>query len=310
MESLVNKGVSVLNANILDPDNSKTVIVLGSGRGGTSIAAGVLYHLGIEMFDAKAPVFEDVKIAKLFSSPFATKKSLSELNKTPVWGFKRPSAIRHIRRINRITRHPYYICIFRDPFAIANRNEISMGAGYTILSSVRKALATYRKVTRFIKNCKRPVLLCSCEKVKMYPADFVDSVCQFLKYEPTEEQYNNAVAFITDEPAHYLISSREQRSIGRVAAVKNGKVEGWCFWVGKNQHAVLDIYRNGELVHTLEANLLSPGKEKNPNSNNGYCGFSFDLSDLNAKPGDTLAIQVQDDVVPLGEPVLLTEKHF
>ena len=44
------------------------------------------------------------------------------------WGWKRPASLHHIADLHATLRNPHYVVVFRDLFAIANRNRISMGA--------------------------------------------------------------------------------------------------------------------------------------------------------------------------------------
>jgi hypothetical protein len=81
VDALLNHGIVLIN----DPDRAaeeRTIVVLGTARSGTSLAAGVLSHLGVFMGDnARAPVFEDTRLAHHFEEAFAapnTSKSRTE----------------------------------------------------------------------------------------------------------------------------------------------------------------------------------------------------------------------------------------
>jgi hypothetical protein len=113
------------------PPQQKTIIVLGLGRSGTSFIASVLDYLGCFMGERVTQrTMEDALLSKTMEAK--DDESLRELiadtnDKHDVWGFKRPSSILHINRIEPMFRNPHYIFTHRDFFAIALRNEVSIG---------------------------------------------------------------------------------------------------------------------------------------------------------------------------------------
>ena len=63
-DSMINDGMLVLNDNACT-QSQRTLIVLGAPRGGTSMVAGVLHHLGVYMGSDLLPTFEDPSLSTL-----------------------------------------------------------------------------------------------------------------------------------------------------------------------------------------------------------------------------------------------------
>lgn len=310
MDTLINKGITIFNDELSVNEDEKTIVVLGSARGGTSIAAGVLYHLGIEMHNALPPVFEDAGIAEKFNCFLTRNIDLSEENQSKVWAFKRPSAVENITKIHRAARNPYYICVFRDPLAIANRNKISINSNANLFNSMENALKQYKKIIDFAASCRRPILMCSVEKIRMYPTGFVEAISNFVGLERDNQSIEAAVAFINNEPAQYLAATRKVRSIGAIISVQNGLVAGWASWLGKTEVARVDVILNGRTVETLEANRNIVAEHVQRHTSNKKCGFEFRLEQIEARQDDILCLKVQGDVVPLGQKIKLLKEHF
>jgi hypothetical protein len=121
-----NVGVNTLNGSAADLAH-KTVLVLGAGRGGTSMVAGALSKLGIYMGESLSSYYEDGVLANCLSQndKQQAKKIIQERNdKYSMWGFKKPS-LRLWLWLN-LFREPVYVVVFRDAFATANRRVISL----------------------------------------------------------------------------------------------------------------------------------------------------------------------------------------
>lgn len=179
-DTLINTGVLQLNKTTIQ-EQEKTVIVLGAARGGTTMVASVLNALGVYMGKETGTLIEDVEIisAVRTGNSVLMKELVDNRNANyPIWGWKRPSAIRYYPFWKDSFRNPYIIAIFRDPFAIANRNRISMLAD--IHKNMKNSIHDLNLMVSIIKDTNAPVLLCSYEKVLLSPEDFVHSVDNFL----------------------------------------------------------------------------------------------------------------------------------
>lgn len=212
IEDLVNRGVLSIRVPKSHP-HQRTLIVLGAPRGGTTMAAGCLHHLGVPMGDSAGPVvFEDQVIGKSLDRGDLRgfRLAIANMNASyPVWGWKRPSAFRHLDLVAAEFREPYFIAIFRDPVAVALREHISMRFDPT--PALEVTLETYSTIARFLSETNRPVLAVSYEKALRYPLHFVEALVGFVG-PVSNESIDAALAFIDPEPEFYL--SRSHRRHG------------------------------------------------------------------------------------------------
>ena len=162
LENLINYGVKSINDSEPCPTQN-TLVVIGVARGGTSMMAGALYHLGVHMHKAKDPVYEDIHLAAAFEekTELELKKAIDICNSFDQWAWKRPKAITYLELAEKHLRNPRFIFVFRDIFAIANRSGISMGSD--VLPLMSEALDQYAKAVSFIQNTSSPCLMCSSE---------------------------------------------------------------------------------------------------------------------------------------------------
>ena len=147
--ALINNGFHELNWPPRKLEEPRTIVVVGLARSGTTMTAQALKELGVDMGSTNV-VLENGELARLVErgDPKGFKQKINELNaQNEVWGFKRPMAYRYAKTLENAFRNPHFIFIFRDIFAIAMRNKISMQDD--VLAVVSKA----RK--RKLGTCRR-----------------------------------------------------------------------------------------------------------------------------------------------------------
>lgn len=295
INSLINKGCTILNSPESAPDK-RTIIVLGTARGGTSIAAGALFHLGVPMFAATPPVYEDIHLASAFekSNKKRYREIIEKYDDEPVWAWKRPNSMGFLPKLVKEVRNPMFVVMVRDAFAVASRNELSMG--YDILKSMDKALMQQQKILRFISRHSFPVMLCSVEKTKQYPENFIENLISFTGLTPTPAQTERAHNFIEPEPMEYIEASRINRSHGQIGGVKNGVLFGWAAWAYREKAVEVELIKNDEVIETVEAIEWREHGRDVANRRNGYCGYRFDLAKLNIQVEDILHVRVKGEV--------------
>ncbi|NVK42972.1 MAG: hypothetical protein HWE39_17145 [Oceanospirillaceae bacterium] len=310
IDALINKGCLQLNKEKPLPAE-RTVIVVGSARGGTSIAAGALFHLGVPMFSAGPPVFEDIHLSNAFEK--ADKKRyrsiIERFNAESVWAWKRPSNINYLAKVVKEVRNPIFVVMVRDAFAIGVRNSISMKSN--AVKSMTEALMHQQKVMRFFNKNTHPILFCSVEKVKQYPDHFINSLVSFCELQPSQEQIEDAIHFIEPEPSEYLEASRINRSHGQIGGVRNGCIFGWAAWVYRDEPVTVELIKNGKVIDSTEATEWRDHGEGIKNKRNGYCGYRFNLALVNVEVGDTLHVKVKSDVRDLkNSPVTIKQEDL
>ena len=302
MEVLVNKGIEFIDSTTSREDSpgaGRNIVIVGPARGGTSLVAGALHHLGVFMGQkAHAPVFEDVELAGAIECgdrDVARRIIRANDERHAIWAFKRPWLTDRLEVAESLFSRPKYIFVYRDLLSIAKRNAISMGG--EVLPSMRQALHQYARTLEFIARSRPSGMLVSYEKALRYPNDFISSLVTFCGLSPSEQQVRAAVTFIEPEPGAYLDASRLNKAQGRVGGIRDGQVIGWARYVHKQTSAEVHIFVNDELVGTSIADRSRKDLEdrfKEP------CAFAFPLPEgFRMNPGDVLRARVADDVFDL-----------
>lgn len=294
-DSLVNRGVAEVGHDCGRSD--LPIMVVGVARGGTSMVAGVLSALGVFMGDrASAPVYEDVRLAEAFEkgdSLLAARIASEYTARGQQWGWKRPSSVNYLDRLEQAAGPARYIFVFKDVFSIANRNSISMLAD--ILPGISSALVEYGKMIEFLRRSNRQTLLVSYDKAMRYPQEFVRSVAEFCGINLTDELERSAVAVINPEPEQYLDMSRTTKAQGRLGGVANrNTVFGWARNFYSRTPVTVDILVNDRIAGSVVADRHRPDLETRFGQN---CAFRFELPPgVSLESGDLLRARVKNEV--------------
>ena len=217
------------------------------------------------------------------------------------WGYKRPDLLRDTRGLgfwgkvvnkmrrvmgdrkflplhnfavfNQRLRNPLYIITYRDAFAVANRNRISMNAD--LLKSMETVLYTYQQITKLIKKHSLNGLLISLEKALSNKEAFVEQLIEYCGLQPTEVQRQAALDFIQKDPKKYLDVTRKNKSIGNLESVGQDGVVGWARYVENERTALVDLYIDGNKVASTKADVFREDLLTGGIHSSGSCSFSF-----------------------------------
>lgn len=305
--SLKNTGIAVLGDRDCIQNDKKTIIVVGVARGGTSMIAGSLHHLGLFGGERSGPpVYEDVALAEAFENKDVKKidELISRYNQNhDTWFFKRPSVIDYLDEVSEKLRNPIFIFIFKDIFTVSNRNKISMQQD--VLQGLFKAHDDYSKILNFLqRNSSINGLLVSYEKALLHTADFIDGLTSTLfKSSITPVQKQKLLSFIEPAPEHYLDVSRKTKVVGSLDVVTPVWLAGWAKSTYNSKKVILNILVNGHLVAKSQAN-----KELNfLTEENMGCGFGIELN-TKLQKGDTVVIRAEGEVNDLkGTPFVFQD---
>lgn len=301
-ELLHNTGISFLgDIENASKQEEKTFIILGVARGGTSLIAGSLSHLGIFSGDLSAePVYEDRKLAEAFEAKNdkLAKTIIDEYNRRHnIWAFKRPQSIEYIEKLHSMVRNPIYLVVFKDIFSIANRNKISMKLD--IIKGMRIAFNGYQKIFDFLEKNEINGVLFSYEKIMASREDFVDILVELADLKDFTDSKKSIVCdFITPNPQKYLDMSRITKSKGTIGNVMKTRVVGWAASVHGNQIVDVELYINGQKIAKTKANQLRPHMLEKKLHPTGNCGYEFTLT-TPLKHGDQVRVRACEDVIDL-----------
>lgn len=205
LDQLQNDGMEVLNWRTLD--RYATIIVVGVPRSGTTMAAKALEKLGVFLgSEIDAPVQEDQRLSRALESATGELSDviLAYNNAHEIWGFKRPTAYQTIDLS--LFRHPRLVVTFRDPLAIAKREQVSMVSDFR--DQLRRATEWSAKLADFALRQSVPTMLISYEKALQRPERFVRGLSRFIGMQPDDVLLRAAVDVIRPSPSEYVTKSQ------------------------------------------------------------------------------------------------------
>lgn len=155
----------------------KTFICFGTPRGGTSMVAGAMIGLGVDMGsnlkdNQEDPIFASGNFVAMIAE--VDRRNQSEIQN---WGWKFPNAANYLDRIQPKLINPHLVIVMRDVVATAKahmrwHSKQDMGAiSDVILSQQRNLYLALR--------WQVPTLMVSYEKAAAFPQSFIAEFCEF-----------------------------------------------------------------------------------------------------------------------------------
>jgi hypothetical protein len=176
----------------------RTVVVLGVGRGGTSVVAGCLRVLGVCMGRDIHPLKHEWSPAVYLHDQidFApTLRNIAAMDaEHPRWGWKSPRDFGLLEKVAPFLRDPGFIFVTRDILESA-----LSGFAYQQMPlelSLFEAALVYRKIAETLRLLPWPALVVSYSDLLQKPAEFVALLAAFLDLEPQDEMRARAIQFI------------------------------------------------------------------------------------------------------------------
>jgi hypothetical protein len=292
-----NTGLTCLNGAAADLAN-KTVLVLGVGRGGTSMAAGALSKLGVYMGDRLSSRYQDRALldCMLRKDKKQAIQIIGERNhRFALWGMKKL----HMRNWDKLFREPVYVVVFRDLFATANRRVLLYNT--SMVAEMLKVLGLHLMLLMFLWRTRRPTLLVSYEKALIDPEGFVRGLCAFLGLQDPAG-IGAAVQFInpapleyTASPVNYKVAKENTAYFGCIDKLETHRVAGWALSIADPRPLGLNLFVNGTLKTSIVANLSRMDVLREDDRFHKHCGFVFRLADGDPlQKGDRVDVRIAD----------------
>lgn len=234
--------------------DQRTVVVLGTARSGTSVTAGVLETLGVDMGSASYPTesnprgaFEDDDFAKLhkailnsaeegktYFDPPAPERVLAQRDKfdrriqnlileksrgKSLWGWKHPDTIMMAELYLPYLVNPHFILVFRNPLGIAH-STVGHTRRFKDKVDLWRALKLvdfyYGEILRFMdRHPDLPKVLLSFEDLVRNPVKEAGMLAEFLGIEFTEKKMRKV---------ERMVIPRERITVEKIRA--NGLLTG------------------------------------------------------------------------------------
>jgi len=272
-------GVVPLNFEKLQDMGERTVVVLGQARGGTSLAAGALQHLGLPMGkECHHPIYEDQPLTRAIreGNKSKVKELIAEYNERwPQWGYKQPAVQNFWLRNHGLLRAPCYLLIIKDPISVGDR--LNQYRGHDTVTAARAAMKAYDKLLSFVSKTGKPALLVSYDKLYRYPKQCLPVLAELAGI--ADPDVDKALRFCEAGGDDYqaFFNRQQQRTStgvdGHVDRVTEVFVSGWAAMAGKAEPLEVEISINDHVVATVVADRARPDLlEKNLHPT-GHCGF-------------------------------------
>ena len=186
-------------------EKKKTIIVLGAPRGGTSLISGVLSILGIYMGDVRGGQQEDHLISKYSKDLSVSGKRkilidniinvIEDRNSNyDIWGWKLPKTVYFINEVMPHLVNPYFIVIYRNPYAIAQSASMR-GNRIFDFQLLSVPINHYKIMHDFLSKCTAPILVTSFDMVLNREEQLINSIISFLNIRVNNNDIKKAIEF-------------------------------------------------------------------------------------------------------------------
>ena len=176
-------------------EEERTYIIFGMVRSGTSMMAGLLWRIGIDMGNHDTGQYEDWdfnlrSLKKKGEGITEYKKNIIKNNvEKKIWGWKDPLFAKYAIELIDVIRNPYFIVVFRDPFAITER--LAFSDDKDLFSSMNNTLKAQKNAIDLIESSEVPTMLVSYERALRNRENLIKDLCKFSghEYENLDENY-------------------------------------------------------------------------------------------------------------------------
>lgn len=207
-------------------ENSTTVVVLGNARSGTSMTAGLLSILGVNMNPVDNPSpqnpkgsFEDKEFIRVTTSmhqDLKAGKTRAEITaawapelkdlitpRSGLWGFKSALSHHHLQTILPLLTNPHLVVVTRNVLHNAKSFVVHQRDNYANVVSLESALVNMadsaKVLIHSLDDVTAPRLYTSYEDIKHNPVLEASKLANFLQVRLSNEQKRQVSQFIMPE---------------------------------------------------------------------------------------------------------------
>jgi len=293
----------------------KQYVVVGVGRGGTSAIAASLHTLGVSLGDSfNPPNFEDTQMSKAFRA--RKWRNLKQLikeseSKYPKFAWKLPDSNKQLNRINRYFSNPYYIFVYRDIFAIANRKNLAKNND--ILTTMQTSLASYSRIIKFIKKNKINALHISYEKLLQNKYEYAQELALFCNIPASDELLKKVSDIIEPSPDNYvswaetslqLTKLKQSGYDGYIDLISEESISGWMLQINNKEPITIELLINDNYQLEFKCDNFRQDLIDAKKSSTGNAGFSIPLKKGIINNNDTISIRIK------GSNPCLSKRYF
>jgi len=300
---MINSGFKT-TGSIKHTKSPEQYIVVGVGRGGTSAIAASLHTLGVTLGDNfNAPNFEDTQMSEAFRA--RKWRNLKQLikeseSKHSKFAWKLPDSNKQLNRINRYFSNPYYIFVYRDIFAIANRKNLAKNDD--LLTAMQTSLASYSRIIKFIKKNKINALHISYEKLLQNKDEYAQELALFCDIPASEELLQKVSDIIEPSPDNYLswvetslqVTKLKQSGYdGYIDLISEESISGWMLQINNKAAVTAELLINDECHLEFKCDNFRQDLIDAKKSTTGNAGFIIPLNTGSIKNNDLISIRIK-----------------
>ena len=179
----------------------KTFVVLGVERGGTSMVAGMVRALGVDLGERAGRNHEDPRF--LSDDQAVLKQRIEENNKRlDCWGFKMPKASLMLDFYSDNLRNPHFILVFRNIASVVDSWQTRGGSDP--MQTSEHALNYYSTALATLHDSGAPLAFANYERACDNPDEFANSLAGFLGVDQADESIARAASVVTGEGGGYV----------------------------------------------------------------------------------------------------------
>ena len=196
--------------------HKKTICILGSARGGTSMIAGLISIMGVhignntdfnnnedlDFLQASQPIQGIYNVrdphhkkVKLQLTSLINKRN----NENNIWGWKDPQLFTYFDKIDSSLINPYCIIVYRDPLAIAQK-ELAVGEYDDVVIALDNIIShrfrNIQKIAKYAKRKRYPLLLISYERSLRDKVGLIEILQEFIGVNLSEEMISKCKDYI------------------------------------------------------------------------------------------------------------------
>jgi hypothetical protein len=166
-----------------NPDAKRTIIVLGTPRGGTSMVAATLRKLGVMMGERLGHQHEDPNFRGEvpLGDMLATVKQRNDTY--DIWGWKLPNNVYYVEQLLPHLRNPHFVAVFRNPYSISRSSSERDRREYQA-RLLQVATNHTKTVVDLIGRLKAPTALTAFESAVRNREEFVRGLAEFVGVRP------------------------------------------------------------------------------------------------------------------------------
>ena len=255
-------GWVVLNA--APHERPKTIAIGGVARGGTSLAASLVYRLGIpfvprvDQGSALTPSLElkTLQKAGVAEDTDALRAAVAEMDaEYDVWAWKLPKLGHRPDLALDNLRHPHFVFVMKEPLSIRMRGHALKSAAPMRARDLKidGIVRLYNDLLAFCRSTNRPVFIFSYDKAMRDMAGLLAALAEFLGVDCADPEV--IVQQITDDQQTYLAGmtndSPEARKTAKTQAgwqpIETAPKDGTVILIGGDAlpHATSAAWCNG-----------------------------------------------------------------